>query len=62
MNNPTWDLSIFYKGFDDPALRADIEKIKPLLKKPEEIIESDMPIVAKLEASFTSTIVRPSSS
>ena len=50
MNNPTWDLSIFYKGFDDPALRADIDSIKPLLKKPEEIIESDLPVVAKLEA------------
>ena len=50
MNNPTWDLSIFYKGFDDPALRADIDSIKPLLAKPGEIIESDLPVVAKLEA------------
>ena len=44
MNNATWDLSVFYKGFDDPALRADIDSVKPLLKKPEEIIESDLPI------------------
>ena len=50
MNNATWDLSVFYKGFDDPALRADIDSVKPLLKKPEEIIESDLPIVEKLEA------------
>ncbi|MBN1777857.1 MAG: M3 family oligoendopeptidase [Clostridiales bacterium] len=23
----TWDLSVFYKGFDDPALEADLEKL-----------------------------------
>ena len=50
MNNPTWDLSIFYNGFDDPALRADINSIKPLLEKPAQIIESDLPVAAKLEA------------
>ncbi len=30
MKDFTWDLSVFYKGFDDPALRWDIDGVKAL--------------------------------
>jgi hypothetical protein len=26
----TWDLSVFYKGFDDPQLESDIQRIAQL--------------------------------
>ena len=50
MNNPTWDLSIFYQDFDDPRLAGDIQSIQPLLQKPQEIIDANLPVVQKLEA------------
>jgi hypothetical protein len=30
MLESTWDLSVFYAGFDDPALRADIDAVRTL--------------------------------
>ena len=50
MNNPTWDLSIFYQDFDDPRLTEDIRSIQPLLQKPQEIMDANLPVVQKLEA------------
>ncbi len=44
-----WDLSIFYKGFDDPQLRGDIERAKALLKTVDGVVENDLPAAGKLE-------------
>ena len=30
----TWDLSVYYQGFDDPALRADVEELRTLCAQP----------------------------
>ncbi len=44
-----WDLSIFYNGFDDPALRGDIDKVKALLQTVDGVVENALPIVQKIE-------------
>ena len=46
----TWDLSVFYKGFSDPALRADIEAMKALTVEGQELLKVDLPVVPRLEA------------
>lgn len=35
-----WDLTVFYKGIDDPALQADMEKIEKLVASYKEMIAS----------------------
>ncbi len=34
----TWDLSIFYQGFDDPAIEKDLNSIKELIAKGNELL------------------------
>lgn len=46
----TWDLSVFYKSFSDPALRADIDTMKALTTEGHELLKADLPLVQKLEA------------
>jgi pepF/M3 family oligoendopeptidase len=46
----TWNLSVFYKGFDDPALRADIEAIRTMTAKGTEMVKQEMPTLQKLES------------
>ena len=50
MNNPTWDLTIFYQGFDDPKLRGDVEEIRALAAGAEALIAREEPAGEKLEA------------
>ena len=38
----TWDLSVFYKGFDDPAFEADMEKLGTMSAEGLEIIKQGM--------------------
>ncbi len=45
----TWDLSVFYRGFDDPALRADIDAARALTAEGHEILASELPVTEKLE-------------
>ncbi|MEG0639668.1 MAG: M3 family oligoendopeptidase [Clostridia bacterium] len=49
MKESTWDLSVFYKGFDDPALRSDIESVKAQLGKLSELLLSKRPAKEVLE-------------
>ena len=52
MDNMTWDLDIFYKGYDDPKYNKDIEELKQLIesicaeefddKKPIDTIEESL--------------------
>ena len=37
----TWDLSVFYKGFDDPALEADLTKLASMAAEGEAILKQD---------------------
>nr|HPJ03710.1 M3 family oligoendopeptidase [Candidatus Limiplasma sp.] len=37
----TWDLSVFYKGFDDPALEADLKKLSTMSEKGLAILKQD---------------------
>lgn len=39
MKEQTWDLSVFYHGFDDPDLRGDIDGIKKLLEEGHALLE-----------------------
>ena len=34
----TWDLSIFYQGFDDPAIEKDLNGVKELIAKGNELL------------------------
>lgn len=45
----TWDLSIFYTGFDDPALRADIGAIRAAVAGVEALLAAQGDAAAKLE-------------
>ena len=49
MKETTWDLSVFYHGFDDPALRADIEAVKVLIHSGHALLLADEKPVQKLE-------------
>ncbi|MCE5342746.1 MAG: M3 family oligoendopeptidase [Eubacteriales bacterium] len=51
----TWDLSVFYSGFDDPALRSDIETIRTMTAQGVEMVKQDLPALQKLE-SIVSTL------
>jgi len=50
MMETTWDLSVFYKNFSDPALRADMEALKSLTVEGHKLLASELPVVQKLEA------------
>ena len=50
MNDMTWDLSVFYSGFDDPALRGDLEKIREQLGQTEALLNAGVNDVQKLES------------
>ncbi len=45
----TWDLSEYYQGFDDPALRADIDAISTMTSEGHELLKAEMPEEQKLE-------------
>ena len=45
----TWDLSVFYKGFDDPQLESDIQRIAELSHSAAEIAAESISDVEKLE-------------
>ncbi|MBQ7866640.1 MAG: M3 family oligoendopeptidase [Clostridia bacterium] len=49
----TWDLSILYKGFDDPALRADIDSLKSLIASGNALLDREAPAAQKLEDVVT---------
>ena len=50
MNDGTWDLSVFYQGFDDPALRADIDAIRSAAEGMESLLAQERPEAERLEA------------
>ena len=50
MMEPTWDLSVFYKGFDDPALREDIRQIQQWAVKAGQLEGED--VTATLEGAL----------
>lgn len=39
--NTTWDLSVFYKGFDDPALEADLVKLGKMAEEGQAILKQE---------------------
>ncbi len=45
----TWDLSVFYKGFDDPQLESDIQRIQELSHSAAAIAAEECDDVEKLE-------------
>ncbi|MBE5802428.1 MAG: oligoendopeptidase F [Clostridiales bacterium] len=47
--NMTWDLSVFYNGFDDPQLEGDLARIAELCKCTEKLAAFDGTDVQKLE-------------
>lgn len=49
MIEPTWDLSLFYKGFDDPALDADIAAFVAAAQDFQALLSRDLPDGQKLE-------------
>jgi len=60
----TWDLSVFYKGFDDPALEADLTKLKTMAAEGEAILKQDksaeqilLEAIAHLE-TYLNTLMR----
>lgn len=54
MIEPTWDLSLLYGGFDDPALRADMDAVLPAVRDFEALLKSERPDGEKLEAAVAS--------
>jgi len=60
----TWDLSVIYQGFDDPALAADLEKLATMSESGMAILQKDgdaqtklLEMLAHLEA-YTNMIQR----
>ena len=47
---PNWDLSVFYQGFSDPALREDINTIQTMTAQGHTLLQADLPPARKLEA------------
>ena len=37
----TWDLSVFYQGFDDPALEADLQKLAVMAAEGMAILKQE---------------------
>lgn len=50
MREATWDLSVFYQGFDDPAFRADLDAVKELLAQGRTLLENPAGEQETLEA------------
>ncbi len=48
--NPNWDLSFYYKGFDDPAFAADLARYPKEIEALKSILGSDLADLPKLEA------------
>ena len=60
----TWDLSVFYKGFDDPAFTADMKKLETMSEEGMAILKRDgdaetklVDMIAHLETYFN-TLMR----
>ena len=60
----TWDLSVFYKGFDDPELEKDLQKLGTMAKEGEAILKQDkdaehvlLEIIAHIEV-YLNTLMR----
>ena len=49
----TWDLSVFYQDFSDPALRADVEALRTLTSPPPVMLSADQPNLWKLQEVVT---------
>ena len=49
----TWDLSVFYAGLDDPALRADIAALREMIPAGGALLKAEQPALPKLEAVVT---------
>lgn len=47
--NETWDLSVFYQDFQDPAFRRDIDEVKALIAGTDELLSADKADTVKLE-------------
>jgi len=45
----TWDLSVFYQSFSDPALLADIQAIKAMTAEGNALLAAELPLQEKLE-------------
>ncbi|MEG0902210.1 MAG: hypothetical protein RSG96_08820, partial [Clostridia bacterium] len=51
----TWDLSVYYKGFDDPAFTRDIQSIKELAEHGAEQFKASKSTQEALESIITQT-------
>ncbi len=49
MKESTWDLSVFYQGFDDPAFGRDLQRTQELLTQGQALLDSDLAPLSKLE-------------
>ena len=49
MEETTWDLSVYYQGFDDPAFRRDVDDIRRMIAEGQELLKSREEPLAKLE-------------
>lgn len=47
--NETWDLSVFYQNFQDPAFRRDIDEVKALIAGMDDLLSANKADTAKLE-------------
>lgn len=47
--NETWDLSVFYQDFQDPAFRRDIDEVKALIAGTDDLLSANKADTAKLE-------------
>ena len=45
----TWDLSFLYKGFEDEAFQADLNRLPEAIAEQKAILDSDLPVQEKLE-------------
>ena len=60
----TWDLSVFYKGFDDPAFAADMEALAAMaaagmeLLKAEETAKEKLPRMIRHLEAYHNTLMR----
>ena len=49
-----WDLSVFYKDFNDPQLRADIDAVKEILAGADALFSGSDCVKTKLEKMIAS--------
>ena len=61
----TWDLSVYYKGFDDPALAADMEKLAVMSDEGMQMLKQEADAETKLLSivhfleDYVGTLFRP---